>query len=157
MVISVRRANIEDLDYIRDFCRGLFEYDAQFDDTLDIEWPYTEDGKDELADRLIDEDDSCVFLASDGDNVVGYLVGLIEDAGSHRTVGKMGELEHMYIKEDYRRKGVGSKLCESFFDWCKSKDVNRATVISSSENFRALAFYRKQGFFDFDICLEMDL
>ncbi len=51
----------------------------------------------------------------------------------------------MYVLDDCRGKGTGSKLIVAFTDWCKTKDVKRLRVIASAMNIRAIEFYKKKA------------
>ena len=63
----------------------------------------------------------------------------------------------MFVLEENRSKGVGSKLLDEFFKWCKSKKVNRVKVVISSDNFQSINFHKKNGFFDYNLILEKNI
>ena len=154
MEIEIRKATIEDLEIILDLNLKLFEKEYQeFDKTFDCEWTKSEEGRKYFSNRIL-KDSGCALIASVDGRVVGYLVGGFVKPESYRLVSKMVELEDMYVLEEFRSKGVGAKLCEQFLAWADEKGVKRLRVTASAQNKRAIEFYRKNGFEDYDITLE---
>ena len=70
---------------------------------------------------------------------------------------KIAEAENMFVLEEFRGQGIGVKLLQEFVTWCKSKDVKRIRTVASAQNTRAIEFYRRAGFLDYDLVLERDL
>jgi len=60
----------------------------------------------------------------------------------------------MLVLKQYRSLNVGSKLASEFFRWCKKKKINRIVVSVSHQNLKAINFYKKNEFFDYDVILE---
>lgn len=50
------------------------------------------------------------------------------------------------VKEDYRRKGIGSELLESLIFYCNYNKVKTITLEVSIKNEYALTLYNKKGF-----------
>ena len=63
----------------------------------------------------------------------------------------------MIVLPEARGTGIGSKLVEEVKKWAKLKKVKRLKVIASSNNSRAIEFYKKKGFQDYDTVLEQDI
>ncbi len=55
----------------------------------------------------------------------------------------------------FRGKGIGRKLTENFVNWCKKNKVEYITVTAFAKNKQAIDFYRKLGFRDYELDLEM--
>lgn len=157
MEITIKTATSEDLKHIQELNYMLFEKEyKEFDPTLNCEWTFGNEGESYFKKR-ISEDDGCALVALDGERIVGYLVGGIEERGSYRTLPVFAELENMLILDECRGKGVGSKLHNAFVEWCKSKGVGRMRVGASAQNTGGINFYRKNGFKDYDLILEKDI
>jgi len=153
--IKIRDAVMEDLDSILDLSCKLFKNDSQFDGTLDPEWNKRE-GRDYFT-RRIQEDDDCAFVAFVDEEIVGYLTGVITSSESYRIKLKIADLSDMFVLEDYRNQGVGSRLCQEFNDWAESKNVDRLKVVASAGNQKAREFYERSEFEDYDVTLEKNL
>lgn len=72
--------------------------------------------------------------------------------------GKETYLEDLYIREDYRRQGIGSVLLSSVWDGAKSRDSNGLYWVCLGWNTKSLDFYHSLGaknqdvtFFRFEI------
>ena len=57
--------------------------------------------------------------------------------------GKTIYLEDLVVKQNYRRKGIGSKLFEELIDKCKSQKVKRFEWQVIDWNEPAIEFYKK--------------
>jgi GNAT superfamily N-acetyltransferase len=94
-----------------------------------------------------------------GDKIVGYVYSNISPKETYSndfatffdlaTVdGKnVGCLSQFYIKEEYRKYGVGSKLFKRSMEWLKQFDeVEDYFIFVSNGNNDALEFYKRKGF-----------
>lgn len=52
----------------------------------------------------------------------------------------------MFVEEEYRRSGVGTKLAKAFIDWYHSKDIKHIYVSAYAGNDKTVNFYQKVGF-----------
>ena len=157
MEIEIRKATIKDLENILDLNLKLFKKEhEEFDETLDCKWTKSEEGRKYFS-RRIKKGDGCALVASVNGNVVGYLVGGFVKPESYRNVSKMIELEDMYVLNEFRSKGIGTKLYKQFLAWAKKKGAKRLRVTASTKNKRAIEFYKKNGFKDYDTTLEKDI
>jgi GNAT superfamily N-acetyltransferase len=154
MDFKIRPAVIKDLKSVQELNLLLFKKEyAEFDDTLDCNWTFSEEGE-KYFKKLIAEDDSCVFVAQFDDKIIGYLAGGVNGTRLCRVAPKFVDLENMFILEEFRGMGAGTKLYEAFVSWCKAKGAGRLRVIASAQNLDGIKFYRKNGFFDYDLILE---
>jgi len=59
----------------------------------------------------------------------------------------VGCLSQFYIKEDYRKTGIGTVLFEKCMDWLNSfKSIDDLFIFVSNGNHSALKFYQDKGF-----------
>lgn len=105
-----------------------------------------------------------VAVAKDDAEIVGYAYSNIAPkvtySGSFATLrcdsffdfdsvagDDVGCLSQFYIKEGYRRTGIGSRLFEQSLTWLKSfASVRDLFIFVSNGNDNALRFYVKKGF-----------
>ena len=84
-----------------------------------------------------------IFLAKENDEILGYLFGYEEVQEKHSSVIEEGkkcfEVMEIYVKPEYRDKGVGRKL----FEYMEEKvDVDYLTLSTATKNYQAiLRFY----------------
>lgn len=151
--LSIRKAKIEELKIVQDLNSGLFTSDGPRDKFMDHNWPY-EGGKEYFSKKITD--DSSICLVAEVDNeIVGYLAGTVMEVESWRPV-KRTELENMFVKEEFRSNGIGAKLVSEFFNWSKTKGVQRSLVVAYATNEKAIKFYKKMGFDPESVSLEIE-
>ncbi|MDD5749447.1 MAG: GNAT family N-acetyltransferase [Patescibacteria group bacterium] len=130
---------------------------AEFDDTIDCKWTFSKHGT-EYFKKCISKNDSCAFVVYIDNEIVGYLTGsLVNSKDAYRSILNYAELESTFVLERYRGIGIGSKLCQSFINWSKSKNISRLRVVASAQNIKGINFYRKNSFKDYDLILETNL
>ena len=111
------------------------------------------------------EDSICHFLATgelkDMDDLQAnyfdaggmFLVALngrqIIGSGALRKVDEeTAELKRMWLLEAYHGQGIGYRLITQLFDFARGQGYSRVRLQTSPEQVRALAFYRKVGFYE---------
>ena len=149
--INIRRANINDLNAVQELNNSLFELEFNnFDNTLKLGWPFEKDGKEYFEDMIKNE---IVFVAEVEEKIVGYLAGSICEPISYITES-FAELDNMCIDDEYRRFGIGTLLINEFKKYCKEKNIQNIKVTASAKNSRAIQFYMKNGFEDYNLTLK---
>lgn len=84
-----------------------------------------------------------VFVAFEGDEPAG-LMGLGREQGSktrHR-----GLLIMVYVRADYRGRGIGDRLVEAVLDRARTKGMRQVELAASAQNPAAIGLYRRHGF-----------
>ncbi len=154
--IKIRQAEIGDLDDIINLNSALFAKEHKdFDDTLDLNWS-KDKGKEFYKDRILN-DDGFVYVAEDAGKIVGYLCGGLAENKEYRKVDNCAELEDMFVSDQYRSQGIGGKFVAEFIKWCKDNKFDIISVTASAGNEKAIDFYRRMGFKDYDLTLEMKI
>ena len=148
--VAIRQANLSDLQMIQKLNHELFKLEKKsFDSTLVVDWPLSSDGEKYFKD-LIEND--YVIVATDNDNVIGYLAGSINERGVYSLV-QYGEINNMFVANEYRGCGIGTALVKKFKEYCVAQGIKDLKVVASAKNKSAQDFYKKQGFGEFDITL----
>jgi len=76
---------------------------------------------------------------SETENYVGYCLSSIEDT--------LGEIESIYIDNNYRKFGLGGKLMESSLSWFELNGITNIQIGVVYSNEEALPFYKRYGFY----------
>lgn len=93
-------------------------------------------GDKQRAERIRTQRDAKVWVAKDGDRVVGFSVASLGE--------KMNKVGALYILSEYRGKGIGKKLMQQALDWLgNEKDICLGVVYY---NDNAISFYERFGF-----------
>ena len=82
-----------------------------------------------------------IFLARDGEDVAGYLFGSLEKSGRAASIMADGtpvfEVEELYVKPDYRSKGIG-KMLFSHAEAVVRKEADYIMLSTATKNWRAI-------------------
>ena len=155
-MINFRKAEISDINSILDLNNDLckFEMEEGFDNYIK-DWSISDESREYFLDLIKNQ---FVIVAEEDEKIVGYLAGSINEEGAYSYYeGKTAELQNMFILNDYRKFGIGSKLINDFENWCKENQVKRMMVTASIDNESAQCFYRKNGFKNINITLKKEL
>jgi ribosomal protein S18 acetylase RimI-like enzyme len=154
--ITIRSATESDIPAIVELSREGFNYDWQFDKTLDLHWPDTSEAF-EYFRSCISNDTMLALVACKETTLVGYLVAGLTEASFYRRLEMIAELSSMIVTASERCNGIGKSLVLTFFDWCRDKQATRVRVEATTANLRAINFYGQCGFTEYSSILEGDL
>lgn len=99
----------------------------------------------ELFDRIFKRENSEIFVAENENHFfLGYVwVG----EGSNMMTGiKHGFIYDVFVKENYRRKGIGMMLMKRAEHYCREKRYMKMALMVAIDNQPAIKFYIKQDF-----------
>ena len=151
-----RKAELKDL---KDILRLVFELlkleDKKYDPTLNVNWPYRS-GKDFLRKKIRSRNSFFEVIERSG-KIIGFLYSSIYRGLPYRQKAIYAELYHMFIKEEYRGRKLGQKLIKDFLNWCKKNRVDYVQSVPSVNNKPAISFYKKMGFKEYALVLEIKL
>ena len=90
----------------------------------------------------------CYFTIAEIDkNPVGCGFARIEKShGSWCKYDILGYLGFLYVKKEFRRKGIAKALQEERIKWLKSKRIKMVVNKIKSKNIPSISFEKKRGF-----------
>jgi GNAT superfamily N-acetyltransferase len=97
-----------------------------------------------LFDEMFDLGRSKIFIAIEDNEAIGFLE--IHKVPRFRTSKYYGEIEGMFVMEEYYGKGVAKELMKLAYNWAKEQKFDCVRLYSGFELERAHAFYKKMGF-----------
>ncbi len=158
MNYTIEQAKPKHLSEIKHLNKLLFDKEIiDFDETLDPDWTFGKEAENYFK-NTVTENNYISFVALVDDKVVGYIIGKIADMSIPcRIIRNQAELSHMFILEDYRSEKIGSDLVKSFIEVVAKRGIKNIKVVASAANYKAISFYRKHGFRDYDLTLELNL
>ncbi|PAD21656.1 GNAT family N-acetyltransferase [Terribacillus saccharophilus] len=92
--------------------------------------------------RFEQQNNSTIFVAEEKGKLVGYLIAI------GGTVKRTKHCAYLVIGilQEYRGKGIGSKLFDKVIKWAPKHNVSRLELTVVTENKAGLALYKKSGF-----------
>ncbi len=92
------------------------------------------------AQKSVDEQERDTLLAFASWEAVGMIFVFLKEG---RKVGSFGGL---WVKKDFRRKGVGEQLVKKALAWLKDAGAKEVTFWNNAENEASTSLYQKLGF-----------
>lgn len=156
--LLIRVAKSKDLKEIMRLNLELFKHQQKnFDPTLNNLWTFSKEGKQYFKKRITGKDGFTEVVESiENKNIIAYATGVIQKRHNYRLAGKYAELESIFVEDKYKKSHLGSKLLGNFIKWCKINKVNTTSVVVAAQNNLAINFYRKHGFKDYDLVMELN-
>ena len=118
--------------------REIHSYERDFDKYLELRWRVLRKPWDQPRGIEVDElDDKAIHIAAyDEDKIVGV-------ARLHFNSKEEAQIRYMAVDENYRNRGIGSKMLENLEKIAKEKGA-RYIILNAREN--AVEFYLKNGY-----------
>lgn len=110
--------------------------------------------------KLKFEDKKSKFI---NNNNIEVRVDLIKDKERELYIGYCistinkdlaGEIDSLFIEEDYRKYGLGDQLMDRALEWLDTNKVKSKIIVVAEGNENALEFYKKYNFYKKSITLE---
>ena len=88
------------------------------------------------------KDDIRIDLAHDTANgkLVGYCISTISD-------NQQGEIQSIFIEEEYRHSGIGDAMMKKSIEWMDERSVTQKVIGVAFGNEEVFPFYEKYGFY----------
>jgi len=143
--VDIRKAAMEDVPAIVEIWKELMD----FHKGLDAFFSRSATGHERFAEFLtsnMEKEDSCVLVAADGVNLVGYCQATISNYPPVLVRKKYVEIFDMAVTEKYQRQGIGRMIIDALCRWYADKDVDRIELKYLTANKSAEEFWKKMGF-----------
>jgi ribosomal protein S18 acetylase RimI-like enzyme len=98
-----------------------------------------------------------ILVAKVKNKVVGFLIGGVEKSPPYCKENKIGVIHRAYIKENFRRRGIGKLLVEELLNWFRKRKIKFVEVEVDSRNKIGIEAHEKYGFFEFHKRMRLDL
>jgi ribosomal protein S18 acetylase RimI-like enzyme len=149
--IEIRKVTIKDLDELQKIGRQTFYETFASGNTEENMSKYLEEGFSvaKLTTELSDKNAEFYFATLD-ENVIGYLKINFGQSQTELKDDKAIEIERIYVLKEYHGKNVGQLLYDKAINIALQKNANFVWLGVWEQNPRAINFYKKNGFVEFD-------
>jgi len=149
--IIIKKVTLDDVDQLQEIARRTFSETFSSVNTEENMAKYLDEGfsKAKLAAELNNEGSEFYFAISDN-HVIGYLKLNIGQAQTELQDHNALEIERIYVLQAYHGKKVGQMLYEKAIQVAEQQSVHYVWLGVWEENPRAVRFYTKNGFVEFD-------
>ncbi|KQT23291.1 GNAT family acetyltransferase [Chryseobacterium sp. Leaf405] len=151
MTIFIKKASSEDLKTIQNVGRETFYETFSIDNSEDEMQKYLDESfsTEKLTEEL-NTIDSQFFIAWEDENAIGYLKLNSGKSQTELQDEASMEIERIYVKSAYHGKKVGQLLYDKALEIAQQENKKYLWLGVWEENMRAVNFYKKNGFVEFD-------
>ncbi|MDM1554389.1 MULTISPECIES: GNAT family N-acetyltransferase [Chryseobacterium] len=137
-----REATEQDLEILLTFEQGIVSAERAFNSTLiDGEIHYYD------LSHFIQSPDATLIIVEDNDEIVASGYALIKQTEkNYYKFESYAYLGFMYVKPEYRGKGINKIITDELIHWAKSKNISEVRLDVYAENESAVKAYEKAGF-----------
>jgi ribosomal protein S18 acetylase RimI-like enzyme len=96
--------------------------------------------------RELPRDGAVILVAAEGEAIVGYAYGTLEERDWNMLLDAHGAIHDVYVDESARRAGTGKKLVEAIVEALEKKGAARIVLSTMVQNERAQRVFRACGF-----------
>lgn len=149
--IEITKVKLNEIDQLQKIGRQTFQETFSESNSEENMKNYLEEGfSNEKLIAELNVKNSEFYFASLENEVIGYLKINFGDSQTELKDSKALEIERIYVSKEFHGKSVGQLLYDKAIEIAKEKDVEYVWLGVWEENPRAIRFYKKNGFIEFD-------
>ena len=149
--ISIIKAELHDIEKLQKIGRQTFFETFSESNSEENMQKYLDEGfsLEKLTTELTDTNTEFYFAVLDAE-VIGYLKLNFGESQTELKDNKALEIERIYVSKEFHGKNVGQLLYDKAIEVAKQKNADYVWLGVWEENQRAISFYKKNGFVEFD-------
>ncbi len=149
--IEITKVTLNDIDQLQKIGKQTFYETFAAGNTEENMTKYLDEGfsAEKLTTELNDNNAEFYFATLD-DNVIGYLKLNFGQSQTELQDDKGLEIERIYVLKEFHGKSVGQLLYNQSIKIARQKNMDYVWLGVWEENPRAIHFYKKNGFVEFD-------
>ncbi|EHD13825.1 protease synthase and sporulation negative regulatory protein PAI 1 [Commensalibacter intestini A911] len=150
MTVIIERLEKQQLQILQQIARqSFYETFAEVNSKEDMDAYLMNNLSLEQLKKEMDEPLSAFYMAKLDQVYVGYLKVNLGHAQHEFKEDNALEIERVYVLQKFHRKKVGQALYAHAFSIAKEKEVDYVWLGVWEHNYKAMAFYKKNGFVPF--------
>lgn len=150
-MIEIKQVALSDIKELQEVGRITFYETFSAGNTEENMKKYLEEGFsiEKLTTELSDPNSEFYFATRDN-KVIGYLKLNVGQSQTELKDDGALEIERIYVLKEFHGEKVGQKLYDKAMEVARQKNVDYVWLGVWEENRRAINFYKKNGFDEFD-------
>lgn len=149
--ITIIKITVNDINELQKIGRQTFQETFANSNSEENMKTYLKEGfsLEKLTAELNNENSEFYFAKSDNE-VIGYLKVNFGASQTELKDNKALEIERIYVSKEFHGKSVGQLLYNKAIEIAQQKKVEYVWLGVWEQNLRAIRFYEKNGFVEFD-------
>ncbi|MES2780754.1 MAG: GNAT family N-acetyltransferase [Bacteroidota bacterium] len=149
--IITKKVILDDLEKLQKIGRQTFEDTFSESNSEENMRNYLEEGfSTEKLTKELNDKNSEFYFAILKDEVIGYLKINFGESQTELKDSQALEIERIYVSKEFHGKSVGQLLYDKAIEIANEKNAEYVWLGVWEENPRAISFYKKNGFVEFD-------
>ena len=149
--ISIQKVTLNDISQLQKIGKQTFSETFSGDNAEEDMKKYLDENFSvEKLNEELNNIDSEFYFAVLENAVIGYLKLNFGNSQTELKDNSALEIERIYVPKEFHGQKVGQILYEKAIQVAKQKEADYVWLGVWEENFRALSFYKKNGFIEFD-------
>ena len=149
--IDIQKVTLNDIAQLQKIGRQTFSETFSEANSEENMKNYLEEGFSiEKLTNEINNKNSEFYFATFNNEIIGYLKLNFGDSQTELKDHKALEIERIYVSKEFHGKKVGQFLYDKAIKIAKQKNAEYVWLGVWEENLRAISFYKKNGFVEFD-------
>ncbi|HEX8016119.1 MAG TPA: GNAT family N-acetyltransferase [Flavobacterium sp.] len=149
--IEIKKISLEELAQLQEIGRQTFQETFSESNSEENMKSYLEEGfSDEKLTAELTDENSEFYFAIFENKVIGYLKINFGASQTELKDNKALEIERIYVSKEFHGKSVGQLLYIKAIEIAKEQNSEYVWLGVWEENHRAIQFYKKNGFVEFD-------
>ena len=147
MSARVREAATRDLDRVAALWTSITHHHQEIDPVFQMR-PHADDQIKALLLTLYRDPDAKILVYDHDNDISGLCIVRIDHSPPIMRETGRGEITDLGVREDFRRKGIGTRLVEEALAWVRAAGIARVEIQVAKGNASGQAFWRARGFGD---------
>ena len=149
--VEIKKATLGDINQLQKIGRQTFQETFSESNSEENMKNYLEEGfSNEKLTAELNDPNSEFYFASLDNEVIGYLKINFGASQTELKDSKALEIERIYVSKEFHGQSVGQLLYNKAIQIAKQKKSDYVWLGVWKENPRAISFYKKNGFVEFD-------
>ncbi len=150
-IVQIRKVTLGDIHELQRIARQTFSETFSKSNSKENMAQYlTKDFSEEKLISEVSNDESEFYFAQLSDDTIGYLKVNYGRAQTEVKNYNAFEIERIYVLQEFHGKQVGQLLYNKAVQLAAQRNANYVWLGVWEENSRAISFYKKNGFVEFD-------
>jgi ribosomal protein S18 acetylase RimI-like enzyme len=149
--IEIKKVYLNDIKLLQNISRDtFFETFANYNSVQNMNKYLDESLSISKLEKEMKNENSEFYFASLNDEILGYLKVNFANAQTELKDGISLEIERIYVLKEFHGRNVGQSLYQKAIQIAKDHDLSYVWLGVWENNKRAIQFYLKNGFVEFD-------
>ncbi len=155
-IIEYRIAVEGDIDAIM----SLWQESRMYHEKLDSRLSMVPDAASKVqgyCQEQLSSDSASYVLAIEDQQPIGYISVQLQKGPPVFEYPQIGFIDGLYVKDEYRRRGIGKKLVSLALEWLQDKAIVRIQLTVAALNQGGIDFWKNCGFTELMYRMNMQL